>query len=93
MAAEGTKIATFPKNAGGVVFFGDVGGHFYAVDASSGEKLFGQNLNGAIAGGLITYTVNGAQKVAVTTGLTSPAWPVKAATAKIAILGLEGGAP
>ena len=37
--------------AGGVVFFGDVGGHFYAVDASSGEKLFGQNLNGAIAGG------------------------------------------
>ena len=79
--------------AGGVVFFGDVGGHFYAVDASSGEKLFGQNLNGAIAGGLITYTVNGAQKVAVTMGLTSPAWPVKAATAKIAILGLEGGAP
>jgi hypothetical protein len=25
--------------------------------------------------------------------MTSPAWPVKAATAKIAILGLEGGAP
>jgi hypothetical protein len=26
-------------------------------------------------------------------GMTSPAWPVKAATAKIAIFGLEGGAP
>ena len=39
------------------------------------------------------FKINGAQKVAVTTGMTSPAWPVKAATAKIAILGLEGGAP
>jgi alcohol dehydrogenase (cytochrome c) len=77
--------------AGGLVFFGDAGGNFYAVDASSGEKLFGQKVNGAIAGGLITYTVNGAQKVAVTMGMTSPAWPVRAATAKIAILGLEGG--
>ena len=34
--------------------------------------------------------VNGAQKVAVTMGMISPAWPLKAATAKIAILGLEG---
>jgi len=86
-------IGAVTPTAGGVVFFGDAGGNFYAVDASSGEKLFGQKVNGAIAGGLITYTVNGAQKVAVTMGMTSPAWPVKAATAKIAILGLEGGAP
>jgi alcohol dehydrogenase (cytochrome c) len=39
---------------------------------------------------VITYAVNGAQKVAVATGLTNPAWPLKIATAKIAILGLEG---
>ena len=84
-------IGAVTPTAGGLVFFGDAGGNFYAVDASSGEKLFGQKVNGAIAGGLITYTVNGAQKVAVTMGMTSPAWPVKAATAKVAILGLEGG--
>ena len=86
-------IGAVTPTAGGLVFFGDAGGNFYAVDASSGEKLFGQKINGALAGGLITYTVNGAQKVAVTTGMTSPAWPVKAATAKITIFGLEGGAP
>ncbi|HXW31425.1 MAG TPA: PQQ-binding-like beta-propeller repeat protein [Xanthobacteraceae bacterium] len=76
--------------AGGLVFFGDVGGDLYAVDAANGQKLWGQDLGGAIGGGVITYTANGMQKVAVTTGLISPAWPVKIATAKIAILGVEG---
>jgi alcohol dehydrogenase (cytochrome c) len=83
-------IGAVTPTAGGLVFFGDAGGNFYAVDASSGAKLFAQKMKGAIAGGIITYTVNGAQKVAVTMGMTSPAWPVKAATAKITILGLEG---
>jgi alcohol dehydrogenase (cytochrome c) len=76
--------------AGGLVFFGDVGGNFYAVDAANGQKLWGQKLGGAIGGGVITYSVNGAQKVAVATGFISPAWPVQIATAKIAILGVEG---
>ena len=56
------------------------GGNFYALDAATG----------AIGGGVITYTVNGAQKVAVTTGYVSPAVPVEIRRAKIAILGLEG---
>jgi alcohol dehydrogenase (cytochrome c) len=78
--------------AGGLVFFGDVGGNFYAVDAANGQKLWGQKIGGAIAGGVITYTVNGGQKVAVTTGLISPAWPVEIKRAKVAILGVEGEA-
>ena len=48
----------------GVVFFGDIGGNFYALDAANGQKLWGQELGGAIGGGVITYTANGAQKVA-----------------------------
>jgi alcohol dehydrogenase (cytochrome c) len=78
--------------AGGLVFFGDVGGNFYAVDAANGQKLWGQKLSGAIGGGVITYTVNGAQKVAVAIGFISPVWPVPIATAKIAILGVAGDA-
>jgi len=77
--------------AGGLVFFGDVGGNFYAVDAATGEKLWGQKIDGAIAGGVITYALNGVQKVAVATGYISPAVPVQIRTAKVAILGLEGG--
>jgi alcohol dehydrogenase (cytochrome c) len=75
--------------AGGLVFFGDMGGNFYALDAASGQKLWGQKIGGAIGGGVITYAVNGAQKVAVATGYVSPAVPVQIRRAKIAILGVQ----
>jgi alcohol dehydrogenase (cytochrome c) len=83
-------VGGMTPTAGGVVFFGDVGGNFYVVDAASGEKLWGQELGGAIGGGVITYTANGAQKVAVAAGFTHPVWPTKIVTAKIVVLGLEG---
>jgi hypothetical protein len=38
---------------------------------------------------VITYSVNGAQKVAVAAGFTHPAWPTKIVKAKIVVLGLE----
>jgi len=75
--------------AGDVVFFGDIGGNFYALDAATGEKLWGQELGGAIGGGVITYTANGAQKVAVASGFTHIAWPTKIVTAKIVVLGID----
>jgi alcohol dehydrogenase (cytochrome c) len=76
--------------AGGLVFFGDLGGNFYGIDAATGQKLWGQKIGGAIGGGVITYRVNGTQKVAVTTGYVAPAFPAEIRRAKIAILGLEG---
>ena len=75
--------------AGGLVFFGDMGGNFYAVDASGGQRLWNKKLAGAIGGGVITYTADGSQKVAVAAGLTSILWPTEQATAKIVILGLD----
>ena len=77
--------------AGGVVFFGDMGGNFYAVDADNGRKLWGQKIGGAIGGGVITYTAGGAQKIAVATGLTEILWPTEITTAKVSILGLDIG--
>ena len=77
--------------AGGLVFVGDMGGNFYALDAGTGEKLWGQKIGGAIGGGVITYTANGTQKVAVAAGYVSPAFPVEIRRAKIAMLGLEVG--
>jgi len=65
-----------------VVFFGDLGGNFYVLDAANGQKLWGQELGGVIGGGVITYTANGAQKVAVATGFTHIAWPTKIVSAK-----------
>jgi alcohol dehydrogenase (cytochrome c) len=74
--------------AGGLIFFGDMGGNFYALDARSGRKLWGENLGGAIGGGVITYGAGGSQKVAVATGFTAVLWPTKVATGKIVVLGL-----
>jgi alcohol dehydrogenase (cytochrome c) len=83
-------VGAVTPTAGGVVFFGDVGGNFYVLDATTGQKLWSQELGGAIGGGVITYTAEGSQKVAVTIGFTHPFWPTKIVTAKIQVLGLEG---
>jgi alcohol dehydrogenase (cytochrome c) len=82
-------VGAVTPTAGRVVFFGDLGGNFYALDAANGQKLWGLELGGAIGGGVITYTANGAQKVAVATGFTHLAWPTKIVTAKIVVLGLD----
>ncbi len=37
--------------AGGIVFFGDMGGNFYVLDAANGRKLWGKKIGGAIGGG------------------------------------------
>jgi alcohol dehydrogenase (cytochrome c) len=75
--------------AGGIVFFGDMGGNFYVLDTADGRKLWGQKIGGAIGGGVITYAVNGTQKIAVAKGLTEVLWPTEITTAKVSVLGLE----
>jgi alcohol dehydrogenase (cytochrome c) len=84
-------IGAITPTAGGVVFFGDLGGNFYALDSTTGEKLWGQVLGsgGGIGGGIITYSVNGEQKVAVADGFTMVAWPSKPSMAKVIVLGLD----
>jgi alcohol dehydrogenase (cytochrome c) len=87
-------LSAITPTAGGVVFFGDLGGNFYALDSATGQNLFHQVLGGGggIGGGIITYTVDGAQKVAVAAGFTMVAWPTKPVTAKVIIFGLDGSA-
>jgi len=82
-------LSGMTPTAGGVVFFGDAGGNFYTLDVANGQKLWGQKIGGAIGGGVITYTANAAQKVAVATGFTSIPWPTEVVTGKVVILGLD----
>jgi alcohol dehydrogenase (cytochrome c) len=83
-------VGAITPTAGGVVFFGDLGGNFYALDSSNGQKLWGQMLGvgGGIGGGIITYSFDGAQKIAVADGFTMVAWPTKPGTGRVIILGL-----
>jgi len=83
-------VSGMTPTAGGVAFLGDVGGHFYALDAATGDKLWGQKLDGAIGGGVITYTAqDGNQKVAAAIGFTSIMWPTQLTTGKIVVLGVN----
>lgn len=74
--------------AGGLVFFGDLGGNFYALDSASGHKLWGTKFNGAVGGGVITYDTGPGQRVAIATGLMEVIWPTQVATGKVVVLGL-----
>ena len=51
--------------ASDLLFSGGREGHFFALDARTGELLWKTNLGGTIASGPITYAVDGQQYVAV----------------------------
>jgi alcohol dehydrogenase (cytochrome c) len=79
--------------AGGVLFFGDMGGTLYAFDAARGRKLWSSKLEGAIGGGIITYDTGAGQKVAVAAGMTSPIWPTAKVNAEVVVFGLPRTSP
>jgi alcohol dehydrogenase (cytochrome c) len=74
--------------SGGLLLFGDMGGHFYVFSAASGKKLWSTDLGGAIGGGVITYEAGQGQKIAVAAGMTSPIWPTPKINGKVVLLGL-----
>lgn len=78
--------------SGGLLFFGDMGGNLYALDAASGKKLWSQDLGGAVGGGVISYDTGRGQRIAVAAGMTSPIWPTPKVNAKVVVLGLGGDA-
>jgi alcohol dehydrogenase (cytochrome c) len=65
--ASVTGAAVTPT-AGGVLFTGDAKGNFLALDSATGKALLETPMNGALAGGIVTYAIDGRQYVAVTSG-------------------------
>jgi alcohol dehydrogenase (cytochrome c) len=63
-AATMSLVAT----GGGLIFGGDSNGRFRALDDTSGEVLWEINLGSMITGYPISYSVDGRQYVAVSTG-------------------------
>lgn len=64
-------VAGVTPTAGGVVFTGDIGGNLYAFDMASGTVLHQTNVDGSIAGGIVTYSLGGTQYLALTSGNVS----------------------
>jgi alcohol dehydrogenase (cytochrome c) len=64
-------LAGVCTTAGGLVFTGEHGQDFLALDARTGEVLFRFNTGGPVGGGVVSYSVNGKQYVAVISGYVS----------------------
>lgn len=86
--AASPMIAGVTATAGGLVFGGEINGDVMAFDAATGEKLWHADTKGPIGGGIITYSVNGKQYVAVASGMWSPIWAVSKSSARILIFAL-----
>lgn len=81
------------STAGGLVFYGENGGWFKAVDAASGNELWKFNTGTGISQGAVTYEVDGKQYVAVTSGrLKGPPAFFGPIGAKSIAASAEGGA-
>jgi alcohol dehydrogenase (cytochrome c) len=86
--ASAPVLSGITPTRGGLVFAGDMDRHAYAFDAGTGKVLWRAELPGAPGGGMITYLVDGKQRVAFVTGTRSLAFPVSPSSAKIVIFGL-----
>jgi PQQ-dependent dehydrogenase (methanol/ethanol family) len=79
--------AALTPTAGNVLFTGDLNGDFLALDARDGKSLYGFNTGGPIAGGIVTYELNGRQYIAVASGNSGGSIPLSGACT-IVIFGL-----
>jgi len=83
-------VAGVTPTAGGLVFAGDLGGDFYALDKASGKVLKTIATGGSIAGGVVTYMVGGKQYVATTSGNVSrSAWPMAMGSPRLIVMSLD----
>jgi alcohol dehydrogenase (cytochrome c) len=74
--------------AGGLIFTSAQNGDVYAFDASTGKVLWKTTTNLPNGGGVISYSVNGKQYIAVASGMKSGLWPMPSNASKIMIYGL-----
>ncbi len=61
-------VQSLIATGGGLVFAGEAGGRFYAMDQETGDILWQMNLGSSVTGYPATYTVDGQQYVATSTG-------------------------
>jgi len=86
--APAPVLSGITPTKGGLVFAGDHANHAYAFDAETGKILWQTEMPGAVGGGLVSYLIDGRQRVAFVAGTRSPVFPVATASAKIVVFGL-----
>ena len=86
-------VAGVAITASDLIFTGEVGGYFDALDAQSGKVLLHYDLGDSIQGGVITYSAHNKQYVGVTSGdgnvIGSKTYPeIKGGNPTVTVFGL-----
>jgi alcohol dehydrogenase (cytochrome c) len=85
-------VGAVTTTGGGLVFAGELTGDLLAFDSDTGEELARIPTGGPIGGGLVTYSVDGQQYVAVASGNPSGFWVEDdPGTPSIVVLTLDEG--
>lgn len=84
-------LAAVVATAGGVLFTGDVAGDFLVLDDATGDVLYRFHTGGALSGGLASYSVDGRQYVAATSGGMTPFWQRPGGSSTVFVFALPPG--
>jgi alcohol dehydrogenase (cytochrome c) len=68
---EKPVVAGVTPTAGGVIFTGDLAGHLLVFNSKTGELAHKAQTGGALAGGVVTYEIEGRQYLAFASGNVS----------------------
>lgn len=67
-------VAAVTTTAGNLLLTGELGGDFLAFDARTGHEVYRFNTGGPMGGGVVTYSAQGKQYIAVASGQPSRYW-------------------
>ncbi len=80
--------AAVTSTASDLIFTGEMTGHFLTLDAKTGDPLYRFDTDAPLNGGIITYSVNDKQYIAVAAGAASSIWYTDPAQARLLIFSL-----
>ncbi|MFZ2340923.1 MAG: PQQ-binding-like beta-propeller repeat protein [Bacteroidales bacterium] len=81
-------LAALTPTAGGLLLTGDLDGNLLVFDAASGKILLSKKAGGPVGGGIITYSIDGKQYIAIATGINSWVFKTKFGQPSIVIYSL-----
>ncbi len=84
-------LASVVATAGGVLFTGDVAGDFLVLNDATGDVLYRFHTGGALSGGIASYSVDGRQYVAATSGGMTPFWQRVGGSSTVFVFALRVG--
>jgi alcohol dehydrogenase (cytochrome c) len=85
-------LAAVTTTSAELAFTGETSGDFLALDARNGKVLYRFNTGGVMNGGVVSYSINGKQYVAVTSGSASGFWQAAPGASTIIVFALPNGA-